>query len=69
MCYRVATSILIVSRGEAQGYLGGSESYSYGNGSPDPTVGKHDMWHDHGPGIDVVPEIVYSVRSKLMIDV
>ena len=25
------------------GYLGGAEQYSWGNGSPDPTEGKHDM--------------------------
>jgi arylsulfatase I/J len=44
------------------GYLGGAEGYSYGNGDKNPTEGKHDMWHDHGPGIDVVPEIFYSAN-------
>lgn len=44
------------------GYLGGSEGYEYGSGSKDPTKGSHDMWHNHGPGIDVVPEIFYSAN-------
>lgn len=33
-----------------------------GDGSQDPTKGKHDMWHDHKPGIDIVPEIFYSAN-------
>jgi len=44
------------------GYLGGSEGYSYGSGSPDPTKGTHDMWHDLAPGTDVVPKIFYSAN-------
>lgn len=44
------------------GYLGGAEKYSYGNGSPNATEGKHDMWHGDKPGIDIVPEIYYSAN-------
>jgi hypothetical protein len=38
------------------------QGYEYGSGSKDPTKGSHDMWHNHGPGIDVVPEIFYSAN-------
>jgi len=44
------------------GYLSGSESYTYGDGSSNATHGKHDMWHDLHPGIDVVPEMYYSTN-------
>eukprot|EP00729_Bicosta_minor_P005668 gene5668-35616_t len=44
------------------GYLSGSESYTYGDGSSNATQGKHDMWHDLHPGIDVVPEMYYSTN-------
>mmetsp|Transcript_33133 Transcript_33133/g.100191 ORF Transcript_33133/g.100191 Transcript_33133/m.100191 type:complete len:713 (-) Transcript_33133:78-2216(-) len=55
---------LPVNRGFAThvGYLGGAESYQYGNGDADPLKGTHDMWHNEGPGIDVVPEIYYSAN-------
>ena len=52
------------------GYLGGSQSYRWGGAGaadgPDPYVGKHDMWHDHGPGVDIVPEIGYSTSFYAM---
>eukprot|EP00936_MAST-01D_sp_MAST-1D-sp1_P000982 g982.t1 len=44
------------------GFLGGSEGYAHGSGDANPTKGKHDMWHDFGPGIDVVPEMYYSAN-------
>ena len=44
------------------GYLGGAEAYAYGNGDRDPTKGKHDMWHNSGPGIDIVPQMYYSAN-------
>ena len=44
------------------GFLGGSEGYAHGSGDVNPTKGKHDMWHDLGPGIDVVPEMYYSAN-------
>lgn len=44
------------------GYLGGAESYFWGGGKEDPLAGSHDMWHDHKPGIDIVPEIFYSAN-------
>lgn len=60
------TDHLLVNRGflSHMGYLGGSESYKYGRSDasmdPDPLVGRHDMWHDHGPGLDIAPLIGYS---------
>ena len=44
------------------GYLGGSQSYEWGGGSENASKGKHDMWHDHGPGTDIVPQIYYSAN-------
>ena len=44
------------------GYLGGSEGYEYGGGDANATKGKHDLWHDRAPGIDVVPEMFYSAN-------
>lgn len=60
------TDHLLVNRGFAShmGYLGGSESYKWGRSDssmdPDPLLGRHDMWHDHGPGLDIAPLIGYS---------
>ena len=60
------TDHLLVNRGfeSHMGYLGGSESYKWGRMDqsldPNPLSGKHDMWHDHGPGTDIAPLIGYS---------
>eukprot|EP00912_Choanoflagellata_sp_UC4_P001654 UC4_evm1s1050 len=58
------TDNLLINRGFEShvGYLGGSESYEYGNGNPNPYVGSHDMWHNEGPGVDIVPMIRYSTN-------
>ena len=32
------------------------------SGPADPHTGKHDMWHNDGPGFDVVPDIYYSAN-------
>ena len=53
------------------GYLEGSQHYAYGcpnsgcdsKHPADPTKGKHDMWHNAGPGVDIVPELVYSANT------
>ena len=48
-----------------QRYLGGSQSYTWGrpsNGDANPYSGKHDMWHNHLPGTDVVSQIFYSTQ-------
>lgn len=45
------------------GYLsGGPLSYFWGNGAQNPLEGRHDMWEDLHPGIDVVPQIFYSAN-------
>ena len=63
------TDHLLVNRGFEShvGYLGGSQDYKWGAANPDPKsedpfYGKHDMWHNHLPGTDVVPLIYYSTE-------
>jgi len=58
---------LLVNRGFEShvGYLGGSQSYTWGRpgiGDANPYSGKHDMWHNHLPGTDVVSQIFYSTQ-------
>lgn len=65
----ITTDNLLVHRGFGShvGYLGGSEDYRWGGtgssvDSPDPYVGRHDMWHNSTIGADVVPLIYYSTE-------
>ena len=64
------TDHLLVKRGfhSHVGYLGGSQSYvcgvqdHSGRAGCDPHVGRHDMWHNNTPGVDIVPQIQYSTN-------
>ena len=58
------TDHLLINRGFTShaGYLGGAETYTWGGGSRNPTAGKHDMWHNEAPGLDLVPKIFYSTN-------
>ena len=42
------------------GFLAGSESYRFGGGVANATLGKHDLWHDGTPGFDIVPQMSYA---------
>lgn len=55
---------LPINRGFAShvGFLGGAESYHWGGGDRDVTKGKHDIWHDDHPGIDIMPELEYATN-------
>ena len=55
---------LLVNRGFTShaGYLGGAETYKWGGGSANATAGRHDLWHNEMPGIELVPEIYYSTN-------
>ena len=55
---------LPVNRGFKQhcGFLGGSESYHDGGGSANATDGKHDLWHDTTPAIDLIGSFEYATN-------
>ena len=67
------TDHLLVNRGFKThvGFLEGSQHYAYGcpnsgcksNTPADPQTGSHDMWHDEGPGLDIVPKLYYSANT------
>jgi len=55
------------------GYLFGSQDYHHGGQPTQCTPSEtctYDMWHDGGPGTDIVPQIDYSTDyySELAID-
>ena len=44
------------------GFLAGSESYKYGGGASNATLGAHDLWHNHRPAYDIVPTLTYATN-------